>query len=194
MKIYKSLLLCLSVIIIASCGTPQKLSVRAFPKHKKAVKYKKRHPRTKATPKEESYARQTKRYDAKAATRDAIITEAKKYIGTPYVFGGKSELSGFDCSGFTAHVFTKAGIPLKGPSYEQAKAGQRKSLNQAKKGDLLIFGKGRKVTHVAIVADVHGDSIRAIHSTSSRGVVIDEINHSQYWKSKFLYARDIVSN
>jgi len=107
-------------------------------------------------------------------------------MGKPYVYGGKKPSSGFDCSGFTAHVYNENGVSVSGPSYQQAKQGKKKSMRELKEGDLVFFGSGRKVTHVAIVASADRDKLEVIHSTSSRGVVIDDISNSDYWKKRYL--------
>ena len=135
----------------------------------------------------------TKRsYVSSSNKRNGIVKTAKKYIGKPYVYGGKKPASGFDCSGFTSHVYKENGIAVSGPSYKQAKQGKKKSMDSLKEGDLVFFGSGSKVTHVAIVANVNNNKIEVIHSTSSRGVVIDDITNSKYWKKRYLFGRDVL--
>lgn len=136
--------------------------------------------------------RSIKSYTSSSSKRKAIVSTAKKYIGRPYVYGGKNP-SGFDCSGFTQHVFQQNGIKVNGPSTTQSKQGKKKSLKQLKKGDLIFFGKRSKVSHVAIVANVDQDKLEVIHSTSSRGVVIDDISRSEYWKKRYLFGRDVLN-
>lgn len=134
----------------------------------------------------------TKAYTSSSNKRSGIVKTAKKYIGKPYVYGGKKPSSGFDCSGFTSHVYKENGVNVSGPSYQQAKKGKKKSISQLKEGDLVFFGNKSKVSHVAIVANVERDKIEVIHSTSSRGVVIDNISNSKYWKTRYLFGRDVL--
>jgi cell wall-associated NlpC family hydrolase len=125
--------------------------------------------------------------------RTRIVTSAKKYIGKSYTYGGKKPSTGFDCSGFTAHVFNNNGVNLSGPSHYQAKQGKRISMSDLQEGDLVFFGTNNKVSHVAIVADVNHNKLKVIHSTSSRGVVIDDISSSKYWKKRYLFGRDVMN-
>ncbi|MBD3108398.1 C40 family peptidase [Bacillus sp. AGMB 02131] len=75
-----------------------------------------------------------------SASASAIIAEAKKYLGTPYVWGGSTP-SGFDCSGFTSYVFKKAGISLPRTSRAQQNVGTQVSLSNVQPGDLVFMGK-----------------------------------------------------
>jgi len=84
----------------------------------------------------------------------AVVTEAKKYLGIPYVWGGTDPTKGLDCSGLVQLVYKKLGIDLPRVSYEQARAGTAvPSLDQAKPGDILAFGS--PVHHVAIYIGDH---------------------------------------
>lgn len=114
-----------------------------------------------------------------------------RYKGTEYIYGGKTP-SGFDCSGFTSHVFKENGVTLTGASRHQATVGKAKQLRNAEPGDLVFFKNKGKVTHVSIVVDKDEDELWVVHSTSSRGVVTDEILHSSYWKPKIAGVRDVV--
>lgn len=133
-----------------------------------------------------------KSYTSSSSKRSGIVKTAKKYIGKPYTYGGKKPSSGFDCSGFTSHVYKENGVSVSGPSYKQAKQGRKKSMKELKQGDLVFFGSGSKVSHVAIVADVSRNKIEVIHSTSSRGVVVDNIYNSDYWQKRYLFGRDVL--
>lgn len=75
-----------------------------------------------------------------SASAQAIIAEAKKYLGVPYVWGGTTP-SGFDCSGFTSYVFRKSGISLPRTSRAQQNIGTQVSLSNVQPGDLVFMGK-----------------------------------------------------
>lgn len=131
------------------------------------------------------------RKSGEAIIRSKIVDTALKYRGIEYVYGGKTP-KGFDCSGFTSYVFNELGLEVKGASYHQATQGRHTSINQAKPGDLIFFETKGRVVHVSIVVDNSDDELWVVHSTSSRGVVKDEILNSTYWKPRISSVRDVV--
>lgn len=85
-----------------------------------------------------------------SGSASAVIAEAYKYIGVPYVWGGKDP-SGFDCSGFTSYVYRKAaGREIGGWTVPQESAGVRISVADAQPGDLYFWGSPGSTHHVAI--------------------------------------------
>ena len=107
--------------------------------------------------------------------RSKMLREAENLIGTPYKYGGTTK-KGFDCSGFTGYVSDKCGLQLPRTSTSQSTSGKQIELADAQKGDLVFFGKkkGKKydITHVAMVVSEPGETLKVIHSTSSKGVII----------------------
>ncbi len=103
---------------------------------------------------------------------EKLIDIAKKYIGSPYLWGGRSPF-GIDCSGFVQIVFGMFGIKLDRDSYKQAETGHTISfINEIKKGDLAFFDNAEgKITHVGILLDNN----TIIHSSGK--VRIDSIDH-----------------
>lgn len=82
-------------------------------------------------------------------TGDQVVAAAKKYLGTPYVFGGTDPDRGLDCSGLVQRAYRDLGIELPRTSREQARAGTAVgSLADARPGDILAFDS--PVDHVAI--------------------------------------------
>ncbi|MCS4471347.1 NlpC/P60 family protein, partial [Clostridium botulinum] len=80
------------------------------------------------------------------ATHGDVISYARQYLGTPYVYGGTSP-SGFDCSGFVQYVYRNAaGISLPRTTYDQIGVGSRVSQDQLQPGDLVFPDTG----HVGI--------------------------------------------
>jgi cell wall-associated NlpC family hydrolase len=78
---------------------------------------------------------------APAAQGGSIIEIARRYIGTPYVYGGTTP-SGFDCSGLTQYVYKQVGIALPRTSGSQARAGRQISAAEARPGDLVYPRSG----------------------------------------------------
>lgn len=80
----------------------------------------------------------------------AVLNEANKYLGVPYVWGGKTP-SGFDCSGLVQYVFKQAtGKDVWAPTTNQEYLGTEASLSALQAGDLLFFGNRGATYHVAI--------------------------------------------
>ncbi|WP_275557221.1 transglycosylase SLT domain-containing protein [Clostridium botulinum] len=73
-----------------------------------------------------------------------VVTNAMKYIGTPYVWGGKDP-SGFDCSGLVQYAFKQAGIQINGDTWSQMKQGTQVSKSNLQVGDAIFFNGGGHV-------------------------------------------------
>ena len=124
-------------------------------------------------------------------TRTAVVSYAKKFLGIQYRYGGRDE-KGFDCSGFTCHVMKKFNLPIPPTSVTQSKSGRKILWENAQTGDLIFFGRGGSVGHVAIVTQNTGRELFVIHSTSSKGVRIDEIRHNSYWSPRIIGAASYI--
>ncbi len=114
----------------------------------------------------------------------AMINEAEKYLGYPYVFGGSSPSTSFDCSGFVCWVINNSGVGNVGRTTAQGLYDlcTPVSSDNAKPGDLIFFSgtynTSDTVTHVGIV--VSGDTM--IHC----GNPISYANiNSSYWQGHF---------
>ena len=83
-------------------------------------------------------------------TGEDVVTEAKKYLGVPYVWGGTDPQRGLDCSGLIQLVYKNLGYDIPRVSYQQATAGTevKGGLAAAKPGDILVFNS--PVSHVGI--------------------------------------------
>ncbi|MEG0553902.1 MAG: NlpC/P60 family protein [Carnobacterium sp.] len=113
---------------------------------------------------------------------DKLIAYAKKFIGTPYVYGGSSP-RGFDCSGFTGYVYKSVGISLARSSSAQYSTSIKVSKENLKPGDLVFFNcNGRGVSHVGMYIG-NGNMIHSPRTGSS--VKIDSIN-SNYYSKRFV--------
>jgi cell wall-associated NlpC family hydrolase len=74
------------------------------------------------------------------ASESAVVAEAQKYIGVPYLWGGTDPSKGLDCSGFAQLVYGNLGVDLPRTSSQQATAGRAvASIDDARPGDLVFF-------------------------------------------------------
>ena len=119
---------------------------------------------------------------APAATGNvsALLSNASQYLGTPYVWGGKSP-SGFDCSGFVQYVFMQTyGIDVGGYTGAQEYAGTQISVAEAQPGDLYFWGSPGGTYHVAIATGGGG----YIHA-SQPGTPLEYNSVSSYFMPSF---------
>lgn len=111
--------------------------------------------------------------------KSCLYDEVKSWIGTPYKYGGNNK-RGVDCSGFVVQVYKKVyGVSLQRSSdliYE--KNCEKIKKNDLQEGDLVFFSTGRskKINHVGIYLK----SDKFIHASSSRGVIVSDLDESYY--------------
>jgi len=118
-----------------------------------------------------------------------LVLSAMNFLGVPYRRGGDSQETGFDCSGFTRHVFENSiGLILPRRAIEQANSPALTPVQQAelKPGDLVFFNTLRHTfSHVGIYI---GDN-KFIHSPRAGGQVRVEDMRQAYWQQRFDGAR-----
>ena len=119
---------------------------------------------------------------------DMVLT-AMNFLGVPYKRGGTSEDTGFDCSGFTRHIFEMSvGLILPRRADEQAKSSSLVSIGreELKPGDLVFFNTlKRTFSHVGIYV---GEG-KFIHAPRSGSEVRVEDMRQAYWTQRFTGAR-----
>jgi cell wall-associated NlpC family hydrolase len=125
--------------------------------------------------------------------REHITGYAQNFIGLKYRYAGSSPNTGFDCSGFTSYILKEFDVRVSSCSHTQSKQGLKVDLEDVVPGDLLFFGRKGGIQHVAMVVERTEEGIFCVHSTSSRGIVVENINTSKYWSSRLLFARDVIS-
>jgi len=118
-----------------------------------------------------------------------LVLSAMNFLGVPYRRGGETADEGFDCSGFTRHVFEASiGLVLPRRSQEQARApGLLKvDRDELKPGDLVFFNTVRAAfSHVGIYI---GDG-KFIHSPRTGARVRVEDMRAAYWSRRYNGAR-----
>lgn len=112
-----------------------------------------------------------------------LLNEAQKHIGVPYKEAG-TDPTGFDCSGFTCYVFEKQGVKLPRRAMDQFNFCEAIDPEKAKAGDLVFFTNGTQINHVGILISEKGAPKQMIHSSSSIGISIVEIETSSYWQTR----------
>ena len=124
---------------------------------------------------------------------DDVLFRAIGLVGTPYVWGGNTPASGFDCSGLIGFVYQDiAGIRLPRTTQQMIKMkGTQVPRSQLKSGDIVFFstaGHGR-VSH----AGIYVGGGRFVQAPSSGGTVrLDSVN-STYWNKAYLQAKRVIS-
>jgi cell wall-associated NlpC family hydrolase len=118
-----------------------------------------------------------------SAQTQLLLKEAQKHIGVPYKVAG-TDPTGFDCSGFTCYVFEKQGVKLPRRAMDQYSFCQVIDPEKAAAGDLVFFSDGNTVNHVGILISEKGAPKQMIHSSSSIGISIVDIETSTYWQTR----------
>lgn len=103
-----------------------------------------------------------------------IASYATQFVGNPYVWGGTSLTNGADCSGFTQAVFRNFGYSIPRTSSSQSSAGKSVSVSNLQAGDLIFYGNGGTVNHVALY--IGGG--RVVHASNAKdGIKISQYNY-----------------
>ena len=134
-------------------------------------------------------ARARETFDRASDWAGGLVISALNFLGVPYKRGGSSAEQGFDCSGFTRHVFeASVGLLLPRRSDEQAKAPGLVAVDKSelKPGDLVFFNTlKRAFSHVGIYV---GDG-KFVHAPRSGATVRVEDMGSSYWSKRYNGAR-----
>ena len=118
------------------------------------------------------------------AGRDSLVRLARQQVGLKYRFGAKQPGIAFDCSALVQWLAGLFGRDVPRTAAQQSQIGVEvpRDTSQLLPGDLLMFGKGRRVTHVGIYV---GDG-RYVHAANRRkGVIESDLTRAKptYWKS-----------
>lgn len=107
-----------------------------------------------------------------------IASYAQQFVGNPYRYGGNSLTGGIDCSGFTQQVMARYGYSISRTSSSQATEGTAVSTSNLRAGDLVFYGNGGSINHVALY--IGGGQV--VHASNSApypkgGIKISNVNY-----------------
>ena len=113
-----------------------------------------------------------------SATGSRIASYAQQFVGNPYRYGGNSLTSGIDCSGFTQQIMAKFGYSISRTSSSQSGDGRAVSTSNLRVGDLVFYGDGGSIDHVALY--IGGGQV--VHASNSApyprgGIKISNVNY-----------------
>ena len=113
-----------------------------------------------------------------SATGSRIASYAQQFVGNPYRYGGNSLTNGIDCSGFTQQIMAKFGYSISRTSSSQAGEGRAVSTSNLRAGDLVFYGNGGSINHVAVY--IGGGQV--VHASNSApyprgGIKISNVNY-----------------
>lgn len=127
--------------------------------------------------------------DSVRDTASDLVLSAMNFLGVRYTRGGNSVENGFDCSGFTRHIFEMSvGLVLPRRADEQAKMNSLLAIrkDELKPGDLVFFNTMRATfSHVGIYV---GEG-KFIHAPRTGSAVRVEDMRDSYWSKRFTGAR-----
>lgn len=118
---------------------------------------------------------------------DQLIKEAKRFLGTRHCMGGTSKEC-IDCSGLIFIAFQNIDIAFPRVAEEQARYGWIiQNKEDLKRGDLVFFVHTYKTERFITHSGIYIGNQQFIHTSTSRGVMISDINDPYYWHDKFIF-------
>ena len=113
--------------------------------------------------------------DVEDDLRSEIVTYALQFVGNRYKYGGTNPNTGVDCSGFTSYVMRHAaGVELPHSSGGQSRMGRVVSSSEMRPGDIICYGSGKRINHVALYIG-NGQIVHA--STEKTGIKVSRWNY-----------------
>jgi hypothetical protein len=122
--------------------------------------------------------------------RNELVKTAMRFIDTPYLWGGSSLETGFDCSGLTMTVYQLNGLNLPRNSLSQFDAGYSVHRDDLLKGDLVFFSDNKwgRVSHVGVYA---GED-KFVHAPGKgKKIRLDSLS-ARYYKQRYVGARSYL--
>ena len=110
-----------------------------------------------------------------ASARQNLVDYALQFVGGPYRAGGNDPHTGVDCSGFTSYVMRHAAeVELPHSSGGQSRMGRQVSSSEMRPGDIICYGSGKRINHVALYIG-NGQIVHA--STERTGIKVSRWNY-----------------
>ena len=137
---------------------------------------------------EEDEKKEFEQVAEKIVRKPELLAAVNQWIGTPYRLGGTSK-SAVDCSAFTMNIYSQAfsmNIPRTSDGQYYKYGNSAVSDHARQEGDLVYFNtlrNGKPVSHVGIWLDEK----RFVHASSSKGVIIANINDT-YYRTRYVGA------
>jgi hypothetical protein len=131
------------------------------------------------------------RGEADASSRAALVAYSKKYVGTPYRYGG-TDAAGMDCSGFLTTVANES-IGLRLPRTVAAIYSAARIIDDSKKeaGDIVFFRTvGTKISHAGLYMG-NDQFIHAASDGPNTGVIVSSLKES-YWRERYAGAGQVL--
>ncbi len=123
----------------------------------------------------------------RAVLQEELVQTARRFIGTPYRWGGTSARRGFDCSGLTMTIYRLNGLELPRSARAQFSAGSPVTRSAVRQGDLVFFatGGGGRVSHVGI----YTGNGKFIHAPGRGKTIRTAALDNGYFRSRYKGAR-----
>lgn len=127
-------------------------------------------------------------YSAPASYTGAssVVSYAYNFLGRPYVYGASGPRA-FDCSGFTAYVYSAFGVYLPHFTVSQSQMGSAVSRGNLSPGDLVFFNTAGYISHVGIY--IGGGQF--IHASSGSGRITISSLSDSYYAARYVCARRV---
>lgn len=126
-----------------------------------------------------------------------LVDFAQTLLGVPYRYASSNPTEGFDCSGFITYVFNHFQLKVPRSSVDFTNAGKEVSIQNAKKGDLILFTGTvesiRTVGHMGIITE-NRDTLKFIHSTSGKAFGVTESVLNKGYQRRFVKVVRILYN
>lgn len=184
-KLHNSIFFLLITVFLISCSHSKKLS--GVPKNSDIS--------SRITIKEKVPA---VKINTENITADELISYAESLEGTKYKYGGKSEETGFDCSGFVWYVFNHFNVKVPRTSVQFTNAGKEIKITESKRGDIILFTgsdeKSGKVGHMGFVTANENNKITFLHAASGGGRGVMKSQMSPYFVERFVKVNRIFKN
>ena len=117
-----------------------------------------------------------------SSARSTLLNHGKKFIGTPYVWGGTSP-KGFDCSGLVHYLYQKQGVSIPRNSREQFS--RLPVASNPQPGDLVFFRRNGTINHVGLYLG----GGKMLHAPQTGAKVRIEDMGRPNWKRRYAGAR-----